>query len=138
MARRIAIIQGHPDPQGHHFGLALADAYAIGAAAVGGDSTGPRQIGWADHLLIFYPLWLGSMLAILKAFLERVFRPGFAISKSDQGKSWKKLLSGKSARIVVTIGMPALLYRRYFRAHSLKRVLSSSAGNAGWGGTEVR
>jgi putative NADPH-quinone reductase len=33
---------------------------------------------------------------------------------------WKKLLKGKSARIVVTMGMPAFFYRWYFRAHSLK------------------
>jgi putative NADPH-quinone reductase len=32
----------------------------------------------------------------------------------------KKLLTGKSARIVVTMGMPAFVYRWYFRAHSLK------------------
>ena len=32
----------------------------------------------------------------------------------------KKLLTGKSARIIVTMGMPALFYRWYFRAHSLK------------------
>jgi putative NADPH-quinone reductase len=31
-----------------------------------------------------------------------------------------KLLTGKSARIVVTMGMPGLFYRWYFRAHTLK------------------
>jgi putative NADPH-quinone reductase len=31
-----------------------------------------------------------------------------------------KGLTGKSARIVVTMGMPALVYRWYFGAHSLK------------------
>jgi len=35
MARRVAIIQGHPDPAGGHFGHALADAYAEGALAAG-------------------------------------------------------------------------------------------------------
>jgi putative NADPH-quinone reductase len=133
MARRIAIIQGHPDAQGHHFGHALGDAYATGARQAAHEvktirvaaldfsllrrkedwegatpSEVIRQaqgtIGWADHLLIIYPLWLGSMPAILKAFLEQVFRPGFAFSKSDAGRSWKKSLSGKSARIVVTQG----------------------------------
>jgi hypothetical protein len=28
MAKRIAIIQGHPDPAGHHLLHAMADAYA--------------------------------------------------------------------------------------------------------------
>lgn len=162
MTKRIAIIQGHPDAQGNHFGHALAEAYARGAAQAGHDvktltvasldfpllrrkedwedETPPEMIrqaqemiGWADHLLIIYPLWLGSMPAILKAFLEQVFRPGFAISKSGTGKSWKKLLSGKSARIVVTMGMPAILYRWYFLAHSLKSLERNILGFCGIG-----
>ena len=35
MTRRIAILQGHPDPCGRHFGNALADVYADGACAAG-------------------------------------------------------------------------------------------------------
>jgi len=31
---------------------------------------------------------------------------------------WKKLLKGRSARIAVTMGMPALVYRWYFDAYS--------------------
>lgn len=31
-----------------------------------------------------------------------------------------KLLTGRSARIIVTMGMPAPIYRLFFRAHSLK------------------
>ncbi len=33
---------------------------------------------WAEHLVIFYPLWLGTMSALLHAFFEQTFRPGFA------------------------------------------------------------
>ena len=162
MARRIAIIQGHPDVQGNHFGHALADAYAAGGGQAGHEiktlvlatldfsllrskedwesatpSEAIRQaqgvIEWADHLLIVYPLWLGSMPAILKAFFEQVFRPGFAIAKSGSGKSWKKLLSGKSARIVVTMGMPGFVYRWYFRAHSVKSLKRNVLGFCGIG-----
>jgi putative NADPH-quinone reductase len=32
----------------------------------------------------------------------------------------KGLLKGRSARIVITMGMPAFIYRWYFGAHSLK------------------
>jgi putative NADPH-quinone reductase len=35
MGRRLAIIQGHSDPRGHHGGHALADAYAAGVNAAG-------------------------------------------------------------------------------------------------------
>jgi len=33
-----------------------------------------------------------------------------------------KLLKGRSARIVVTMGMPAVFYRIYYRAHSVKNL----------------
>lgn len=145
---RIAIIQGHPDPGGGHFCHALADAYAEAACSEGHEvrwvdvaqldfpllrsqvefvtGTAPaslvaaqRDVGWAEHLLIVYPLWLGTMPALLKGFFEQVFRPGFAIEPED-GSGWGKKLGGKSARVVITMGMPALFYRWFYRAHSLK------------------
>jgi putative NADPH-quinone reductase len=77
-------------------------------------------MSWADHVVILYPLWLGSMPALLKALLEQMLRPGFAFSTLELGKWPVKFLSGKSARIVITMGMPAPIYRWYFRAHSLR------------------
>lgn len=149
MGKQIAIIQGHPDPQGNHFGHALAEAYATGAQAEGHHihliqvaqldfpllrskeefekGTPPASIQQAqeiirqaEHLVFFYPLWMGSMPAVLKAFLEQVFRPAFTTGSKEVGKTAQQLLKGKTARIVVTMGMPALLYRWYFLAHSLK------------------
>ncbi|MGD8743507.1 MAG: NAD(P)H-dependent oxidoreductase, partial [Granulosicoccaceae bacterium] len=79
-----------------------------------------EDIRRADHLVFIYPLWLGSMPALLKGFIEQVFRHGFAMEAGREGKFWKKLLKGKSARIIVTMGMPAFAYRWIFRAHSLK------------------
>lgn len=162
MSRTIAIIQGHPDAAGNHLGHALAQAYAQGAADAGHDVRtltvakldfpllrtmdewnngapvesiryAQEAIAKADHLLIIYPLWLGSMPAILKAFFEQVFRPGFAMSKAGSGKAWKKLLSGKSARIVVTMGMPGFVYRWYFRSHSVKSLKRNILGFCGIG-----
>jgi putative NADPH-quinone reductase len=80
-----------------------------------------------------YPLWLGSMPALLKAFLEQVFRPGFATAGGACRGTWKSLLAGKSARIVVTIGMPAFIYRWYFRAHRLKSLERNILGFCGIG-----
>ncbi len=62
-----------------------------------------------------------------------MFRPGFAFAKSGSGKSWKKLLSGKTARIVVTMGMPAFVYRWYFLAHSLRSLKRNILGFCGIG-----
>jgi len=90
-----------------------------------------QTIAWADHLFICYPLWLGTLPALLKAFLEQTFRYGFAMTVGDKGRMWKKLLKGKSARIVVTMGMPALFYRWYFGAHGLKSLERSILAFAG-------
>ncbi|MES1945550.1 NAD(P)H dehydrogenase (quinone) [Salinisphaera sp. PC39] len=149
MGKRILIIQGHPDPAGGHFCHAAAAAYADAARAAGhrvdlietagldaplirnktdwADEIPPpaiadcqRRIAAAEHLVILYPLWLGTMPARLKGFLEQVLRPGFAIRPEGDNGRWRKLLTGRSARIVVTMGMPAPVYRWYFRAHSLK------------------
>jgi putative NADPH-quinone reductase len=144
---RIAIIDGHPDPDRSRFVHALADAYADSAtrfhcveridiatldfpllrspenwrtgAPPPGIAAAQETIRRASHLAIFYPLWLGDVPALLKGFLEQVARPGFAIAQSESGFP-KQLLKGRSARVVVTMGMPASFYSIYFRAHSLK------------------
>lgn len=51
------------------------------------------------------------MPALLKAFFEQTFRYGFALGKEERIP--EGLLKGKSARIVVTMGMPAFIYRWY-------------------------
>jgi putative NADPH-quinone reductase len=166
MGKRITIIQGHPDARVRHFGHALADEYAKGCEdgghevrrievaqlefpllrtkeefeqGVPPDSIKEAQsaIRWADHLVILYPLWLGSMPALLKAFLEQVFRPGVAFQYQSGGKMPKKLWSGKSARIVVTMGMPAFAYRWFFLAHSLKSLQRNILGFCGIRPTRV-
>jgi putative NADPH-quinone reductase len=148
MARQIVVIQGHPDASRRHFGHALADEYAKGAEDGGrvvqrievarlefpllrtkedfekgmppiAIARVQEAIRWADHLVLLYPLWHGSMPALLKGFIEQVFRPGFGADYRG-GRLPRKLLTGKSARIVVTMGMPAFVYRWIFLAHSLK------------------
>ena len=43
----------------------------------------------------------------------------------------QKGLTGKSARVVVTMGMPAVVYRWYFRAHSVKSLERNILGFVG-------
>lgn len=47
------------------------------------------------------------------------------------GKIPKPLLTDKSARVIVTMGMPAMLYRWVHRAHSLKALERSILSLAG-------
>ena len=68
---------------------------------------------WCSHILIVYPLWLGTMPSLLKGFFEQVFRPGFAFDQHSKG--WPQgNLTGRSARIVVTMGMPGWVCRWIF------------------------
>lgn len=158
--KHILVIDAHPDPGSGRLVHSLADQY-VNAAEAGGHLTqvvrlcdldfpwlrsaaefaarpngviGSQQehFRWADHVVIIYPLWLGSMPALLKAYLEQVMRPGFAFAYG-KGKSLpKKLLAGKSARIVVTMGMPSLFYQLYYRSHSVRSLARNILGFVGF------
>lgn len=147
MPKKILILNGHPDARPERLCTALANAYVRGAI-VGGHEIRRMDVGamrfalirsqadfvddeaapdvqraqadlrWADHLLIVHPLWLGGMPAVLKGFLEQVFRYGVALS--PPGGPPRGLLRGKSARVVVTMGMPAFVFRWVFGAHGLR------------------
>lgn len=162
VSRRVLLIEGHPDASTRHLNHVLADAYAEGARAAGHElrrlavasldfpllrsphdwqhGTVPPSlqgaqddIAWAQHVVIFFPLWLGDMPALLKGFLEQVARPGFAFGPEGGNPFGRKGLQGRSARVVVTMGMPALVYRWYFRAHSLKALERNILGFVGFG-----
>ncbi len=46
---------------------------------------------------------------------------------------WEKRLTGKSARIAVTMGVPAFFYRWYFGTHGLKGLERNILGFVGIG-----
>ena len=147
MSKSVLIINGHPDPAAEHFCAAVSNAYEEGAHK-GGHVAHRLDIGslsfpilrspkeWAetppppdivkaqssvhsaDHLVFIYPMWLGTMPALTKGFLEQLFRPGFSHEDNPHGFP-KPLLKGKSVR---TMGMPAFIYSLWFRAHALKNL----------------
>jgi putative NADPH-quinone reductase len=159
MPSKIIIIQGHPDSSRQHLCHALADAYADAAAQAGhsvsrveiaasnfpllrtqeefNSGTPPASLKPAvgnikatDHIVLIFPLWLGTMPALVKAFLEQVIRPGVAFSYKKYGA--KKLLAGRSAHIVVTMGMPAWLYQTFFCSHGIRGLRRSVFKFAGF------
>lgn len=101
MSKHILIIDGHPDAKAEHYVHALSSAYRDGARTGGHQVRGivvselwfpllrtsedfksgirietvrkaQDWLEWADHVVILFPLWLGSMPALLKGFLEQV------------------------------------------------------------------
>ena len=77
------------------------------------------------------------MPALLKGFLEQVARPNFAFAYVDGGFP-KKLLKGKSARVVVSMGMPAPFYSLVYRAHSRRASSATSCGSSALGRFAIR
>jgi putative NADPH-quinone reductase len=133
MKKKVLIILGHPNNES--FGGALAASYKDGAAAAGAEvreiflgdlefdpilHLGYREIQelepdlvaaqesikWADHIVWVYPIWWGTMPALMKGFLDRTFLPGFAFKYRENSALWDKYLKGKTGRMIVTLDAP--------------------------------
>jgi len=157
--KHILIINGNPDPSSERLSHALARAYHEGAEEAGGIvrhiNVGGLTFPFlrtaqefateaseqaiieakgaflaADHIVIVYPLWLGSAPALLKAYMEQVGRDDFLLGKSERGFP-KGRLKGRTARVIVTMGMPVPIYRFYYGAHGVKAFNRSILGIAG-------
>lgn len=162
MKKLITIVQGHADPKGRLFGHALAEAYSAAARDAGFrvqtiDVEGLKRprlrsaepsdrvaspaairdaqqaIARAEHLVIFFPLWLGAMPTHLRLFWEQVFQPGSVGEETFQATRTSRTKSAKSARLVLTMGMPASFYRWYFGTYELKDLEQSFLGFCGIG-----
>ncbi|HWR02156.1 MAG TPA: NAD(P)H-dependent oxidoreductase [Chlorobaculum sp.] len=143
MDKRVLIILGHPDRSS--FCGAMADAYEAGAKAAGHDVarlslgdlgfdpilhkgyaeiqplepdllSAQKAINRAEHLVFVYPVWWGGPPALLKGFFDRLFLPDFAFKFRDASSPWwDRLLSGRTARLLVTMDTPPWYYRWVYR-----------------------
>ncbi|NIF85896.1 NAD(P)H-dependent oxidoreductase [Comamonas sp. Tr-654] len=181
MSRRILIILGQPSSQSlcSHLAHTYADAARQSGAEVRLLSLGEMyfdpvlrhgyahvqplepdlrdaqvDIAWAQHLVWVYPIWWGGLPALLKGFLDRIFLPGFAFKYRANSVLWDRLLTGRTAELLVTMDSPPWYYRwvqrqpghrqmkqailefsgiRPVRVHSFGPVVNSSdAVRAGW------
>lgn len=144
---KIAIVVGHP--QRDSFCGALGEAYRSGAQSAGHDAKlfvlgrmnfdsvlreGYRKLQplepdlaaareafvACDHVVFVFPLWCGDMPAIMKGFIERLLQPDLMKIQEAKSKASWKVFRNKSARVIMTMGMPGLIYRWWFGAHALK------------------
>ncbi|MFT3728115.1 MAG: NAD(P)H-dependent oxidoreductase [Terricaulis sp.] len=158
MSDKVLIIDGHPDPDRARYCHALCEAYGDGARSTGHqvrvvtvaeidaaplrnakefggapDSVGVLQaradIRWCNHLVLVFPLWMGGPPAHLHAFLEQIARQNFVAEATPAGLHQK--LRGRSARLIVTMAMPAFAYRLMFHEHGVRSVMRSILGFGG-------
>lgn len=75
-----------------------------------------EAVAWADHILIVHPYWWGAMPTKAKSVIDRALVPGFGFKYHRRGLGWDKLLTGKTADIIITSDTPpwldTLLYWR--------------------------
>lgn len=158
MPKNITIILGHPDSSS--FCNAIAEQYAASARSVGhtvrlfklGELVfdpvlrhGYQQrqalehalveirdaISWAQHLVFVYPIWWGSMPAILKGMFDRIFLPGYAFKYREDSLWWDRLLVGRSAHAIVTMDTPPWYYRLIYTMpghHQIKKTILKFCG----------
>ena len=136
--KKILIINGHPDKESFNYGI--SKSYKIGATNSNAEIKeinirelkfnpnlefgyrkrtelepdlldAQEKIKWADHLVWVYPVWWGSVPAIMKGFIDRVFLPGFAFKKKEESVWWNKYLTGKTARLICTLDQPSWYYK---------------------------
>lgn len=136
---RILLIQGHPHPAADRQGHRLERAYVEGAAQ-GGHQVRILQIAsldfarlrnsqkldresllpmlqsarddilWAEHIVLFSPLWLGTTPQGLTEMLQQL-APDYSTQPAT-----------RSARVVVTSSLPAMICKLLFRVGTLKAI----------------
>lgn len=83
------------------------------------------------HLVLVYPSWWGTWPALLKGFVDRAFTPGFAFRYHPGGAGWDKLLTGRSARVVVTMDWPVWAFHLLQGAPGNRAMARSTLGFCG-------
>lgn len=159
--KKVLVIDGNPDPAPERLTSALAQAYAEGAE-VAECSTQRLDVGalkfpllrtaaefaakpacedilhaqsaflTADHVAFIFPLWLGGAPALLKGFMEQLGCNQFLLQENKGGFP-RGALKGRSASVIVTMGMPPLIYRTLFAGHGVKAFNRSILRLAGFG-----
>ena len=156
----IYLLLGHPDHES--FNGKIAEAYADAAVAKGhavrlqklGEmnfdpilwkgykvvqelepdlKAAQENILWCDRWVIIYPVWWGSMPALLKGFFDRTLYSGFAYKYHDNDPFWDKLLTGRSAAIISTCDAPKWwIWWQYRNSdfHSVRRATLEFCGFA--------
>jgi putative NADPH-quinone reductase len=143
--KKILVINGHPDKES--FNYALFEAYKNGVDKSGAELKeinirdlefnpnlqfgyrkrtelepdlirSQEKLKWADHIVWIYPVWWGSVPAIMKGFLDRVLLPGFAFKKREGSVWWDKYFTGKTSRLICTMDQPTWYYRLIYNSPS--------------------
>jgi len=92
------------------------------------------DLGWAGHVTLVSPLWWGGLPAKAKGLIDRTFLPGFAFDPRIRRMGLPKpLLTGRSARLILTADTPAWAFRWIYHSalrHQMQRQILGFTGIA--------
>ena len=137
LSPKVLIVQGHPRSDSFCAALAAAYCHGLGDSGIACELIAPADMNfdrevtnkghdtrhdpgiersqalllWCDHAVFVYPNWWGTMPALLKAFIDRLFGEGFAFEETEDPMVYKQLLKGRSAELIVTMDTPPWVYR---------------------------
>ncbi|MCH2034542.1 MAG: NAD(P)H-dependent oxidoreductase [Tenacibaculum sp.] len=97
-----------------------------------------EKIKNADHLVWVFPIWWGGMPAILKGFIDRTFLPGITFEIEEGKLLPKKLLKGKTARLIITSDSPRWYYRLFIKSPVINQFKKAILAFCGVKPTRVR
>jgi len=152
MAKRILVVYGHPLRDS--FNSALGASYVEGAKEAGAEvrevfvhelTFDPvlhqayraiqklepdllqvqADILWAEHLVFVFPVWWGAPPAKFKGVIDRTFHPTWAFKFTGTDVFPKRLLSGRSARLIATMDTPPW-YFQFFIGNPGIRMMKDS------------
>lgn len=151
----VLMIDGHPSEQS--LGRALSDAYEAGARGAGAtvERLNLRELRFdpllregfskeqplepdlvraqamierAGHVAWEFPMWWASAPALVRGFVDRLFLPKWAFAYEKDNALPRRLLAGRSARVIVTMDSPwwwyALAYKRSVHGSFVNGTLS--------------
>jgi len=87
-------------------------------------------LAWANHLVLVYPTWWGTVPARMKGFLDRILLPGFAFTERDGG-GFAPLLGGRTAELLTTMDTPGWVYRWIYGAPGHRALTRATLGFCG-------
>jgi len=86
-----------------------------------------------DHMVVAFPLWWGGEPAMLKGLMDRVLLPGFAFKYHRGDVWWDRLMTGRSADVIVTMDTPPWYLRLAFGDPVMRRWRRQILGFCGFG-----
>ena len=162
MTARIFILDGHPglgsvarqaveryaaaaEAAGHEFRVAhLHDiTFDPDRGVAGYDDAKPlepvlqehlKNLEWCSHFVLAFPLWWGGFPAKLKGWIDRVFVPGWTFTTEETTALGlpAPLLTGRSARVVITSDTPRVFLRIAYGDAILRQIRGQVLGFVGF------